>query len=113
MYMFFLLVFVFVSISFILLVMLQEGKGIQFSSSDHFSNNLSLLKHRSLSTNKIVSYTSVIAVTFFILNLILCMHFVNKKNKSIILKTDNTLILSLNKKNFLQQSSIDHIDIPQ
>lgn len=86
------LLFVFVSIGFIFLVMLQQGLGMGINFSSTSSNISNLLKVGLYKGNIIVRLTSFFALFFIILNLILCITIIDKRNKSIILEKNNTFI---------------------
>ncbi|BBI01299.1 preprotein translocase subunit [Buchnera aphidicola (Nipponaphis monzeni)] len=93
------LLFIFINVIFILLVMLQTGKGMGTNSLDYLKNDRSILTSTIFYNNTIIISSITLAIIFFVLNLLLCNIVINERNKSVVLNKNNIFVSSLIKKN--------------
>ncbi|QCI19940.1 MAG: preprotein translocase subunit SecG [Buchnera aphidicola (Brevicoryne brassicae)] len=97
MYLFFLIFFIFVSLSLIFLILLQPGKGLNNTLNSNTTSNIKLFNN--IGTNSfITNIISVLSFLFLIISIVLC----NINNR----KMDVDFFLEDNKKNITKHESI-------
>jgi len=80
--------------------MFQKGRGMGINYNNNSGNSFKLLKMGLYGRNTIVRCTGFFALLFLILNLILCINFVNKRNKSVVLGKNNTFVSYMENEKF-------------